>query len=230
MDHIQELRRYLPAIRVVRSAYEYIMEGSRRICELHERPLELYFYLLTERPTPYGMALGTGAYLPRGQKLSRNSCALTLEGKVSAINGIAQQGKYILGWAHSHGEMPAFHSGTDDRNTLSRVMQSGLETRIGRRLGREKQKEIASSREDGATHLVEYDERACEVVSLRKVRYACSLVVSPHRGEHYGVIAVQDEEGLHLLKDVEIEIVGDEKDIGVDERRLDEELEGIMAE
>lgn len=217
MEDLQAVSEQFAPIRISAAVADYLRAASRRVCELFGTSLELYFYLLMSS-TGTGPVRVTHAYLPWGQHLTTSSCSLSLEGKLRSYDELGKSGYSIAGWAHSHGRMPAFHSGTDDANTLSRTHDSGLETVC----------ESPVDEEEMPVHLVEVPDDGISMVRLTRVHYAYSVVLSLKEQELYGAVGVRDRYGkAQLIKSVPVEIVEAEPGEGAlpnDFESIDDEL------
>lgn len=217
MEDLQAVSEQFAPIRISTAVADYLRAASRRVCELFGTSLELYFYLLTNS-TGKGPARVTHAYLPWGQHLTASSCSLSLEGKLRSYDELGKSGYALAGWAHSHGRMPAFHSGTDDANTLSRTYDSGLEAVC----------ESPVDEEEMPVHLVEVPDDGISMVRLTRVHYAYSVVLSLREQELYGAVGVRDRHGkAQLIKSVPVEIVEAEPGEGAlpnDFESIDDEL------
>lgn len=217
MENLQAMREHLTPIRISAAVAEYIRAASERVCELFGRPLEFYFYLLTDNPGEEPVRV-THAYIPWGQHLTTSSCSLSLEGKLKSYEELKAYGLPLAGWAHSHGKMPAFHSATDDGNTLSRTYDTGMEMMC----------ESPVDEKEMPVHLVECPDDSVNLTRLSTVHYAYSVVLSLDEQELYGAVGVRDKhDRTQLIKEVLIEILIAEPGEGAllnDFEDLDEEL------
>lgn len=219
MEDLQAIGDYFSPIKISAGVVDYLRTASERVCELFGKPLELYFYLLTD-DTGEGPVRVTHVYLPWGQHLTSGSCSLSLEGKLKSYEELKTQGLPLAGWAHSHGKMPAFHSSTDDGNTLSRTYDSGLEMMC----------ESLLDEEELPVHLVEGPDDTNDIIitHLTRVTYAYSVVLSLEEQELYGAVGMRDNYGkTQLIKDIPVEIIEAEPGEGAlqsDFENLDEEL------
>ena len=203
------MREGFQSIRVSSAVMEYIRTASKRVCELFGRSLELYFYLLTDNPREEPARV-SHVYLPWGQRVDPTSCSLSLEGKLRSYQELEERGFSRVGWAHSHGGLAAFHSLTDDGNTLARTHDSGLEMTCESSLAEEECEKIVGfhETEKRPIHLLEYEEKNVSVVRLQRAHYTYSIVVSIADREPYGVVGVREADGTtYLLKDLPIEEV-----------------------
>ncbi len=213
MDYLQAIEKNFTSIQLSSAVKDYLRAASMRVHELFGRPLELYFYLLTNNQ---GSAVRvTHAYIPWGQKLSRTSCSLTLEGKLRSYGELGDLP--LLGWAHSHGEMPAFHSDTDNANTLARLNDCSLEAVCESEI---KEQDI---------HLIDLAE-GTSLVRLTEVKYTYSIVLSLKEVEHYGAVGIKGPDGReHLLRDIPVKIVEGEEGEGAVQNDFDGLDEEILA-
>ncbi len=232
MEYLQAVREQFAPIMISAAVADYLRAASRRVCELFGTPLELYFYLLTSS-TGKGPVRVTHAYLPWGQHLTTSSCSLSLEGKLKSYDELGKSGYALAGWAHSHGGMPAFHSGTDDGNTLSRTHESCLETLSESPVDEGQSSSIVcftatACADKRPVHLVECPDDCISVTRLSTVQYAYSVVLSLEKQELYGAVGIRDRHGkAQLIKSVPVEIVEAEPGEGAlpnDFESIDDEL------
>lgn len=213
MEDLQAMREQFAPIMISAAVTDYLRAASRRVCELFGTPLELYFYLLASS-TGKGPVRVTHAYLPWGQHLTASSCSLSFEGKLRSYDELGKSGYSIAGWAHSHGRMAAFHSSTDDGNTLSRTHESGLETLSESPVDEEQSSSIvgftaaAACADKMPVHLMELPDGSVSMMRLSKVHYAYSVVLSLEKQELYGAVGIRDRHGkAQLIKSVPVETV-----------------------
>lgn len=231
MEDLQAVSEQFAPIRMSAAVEEYLRAASRRACELFGKSLELYFYLLTSSTGKEPVRV-THAYLPWGQHLTSTSCSLSLEGKLRSYEELGRSGYSIAGWAHSHGRMPAFHSGTDDANTLSRTHESSLETLSESPVDEEQSSSIVGFIATACTdkrpvHLVECPEDCISVTRLSTVQYAYSVVLSLKEQELYGAVGVRyKNDKARIIKAVPLEVV----EAGPEEGALPNDFESIDDE
>ncbi len=217
------LRGLFTHVRMRAEAAEYMRRMSALLCEMRGSSAELYFYLLADsaegRP-----AMVTAAYVPWGQRTTASECALSLEGKLRSYLDIGKSGCALVGWAHSHGELPAFHSATDRGNTMGRALESEAYAFADTPLAAGEAAALVALSAQGETgeggekeegsgveHLVAVPPGAeIEVVRLKQVAYAYSVVYSVGEDKFDCAVGVRTASGeCVMLEDVPLELVDD---------------------
>ncbi|MBT7928522.1 Mov34/MPN/PAD-1 family protein [Candidatus Peregrinibacteria bacterium] len=101
-------------ITITRYAYTKMHLYAKLIKSITESPLECYGYLTAERDKDDGIA--TDAIIPVQQYVTTSSCTVNPDSELRTIEQIRSDNRKIIGWWHSHGDHPTFHSTTDVEN------------------------------------------------------------------------------------------------------------------
>ena len=118
-------------IKITKEAFEKANIISKRMCALSEENNEIYLQTLNfkERSDAKNDVI-RDIYVTRDQVTSPVHCGEpSAKGETDSLNDIDSQGKYVNGWAHSHGTLHTFHSGKDDWN-LRNLAFDGNELKI----------------------------------------------------------------------------------------------------
>lgn len=108
-------------IKITRNAYEQANLISERVVEVSSSPNEVYFYALGDKEKIEEGREGSveipikGFYIMR-QSVSPSFCRVDGLGHKQDHDEISGLNKRIIGWSHSHGLHPVFHSSTDNGN------------------------------------------------------------------------------------------------------------------
>jgi proteasome lid subunit RPN8/RPN11 len=100
-------------IRITQEAYEKAWKISRRAVEACNSSTEVYFHTLDRIGSQD--ATIRDIYVAH-QIASGGECSPIPEKESEDFEEIRKQGNKIIGWAHSHGDIGTFHSGTDNHN------------------------------------------------------------------------------------------------------------------
>ncbi len=231
MRYEERVRELFTPLRMAVSAADRIRRMSALLCGMRGSSGELYFYLLADsaegRP-----ATVTAAYVPWGQHVSASACALSLEGKLRSYREIEESGCCLVGWAHSHGELAAFHSETDRGNTLGRCLESEAYALCDTLLDEDEAAALVALSADGraegaAEHLVACPASAhVEVVRVEEVAYAYSMTYSVREDRFECAVGVRTPGGeCVMLEGIPLDIIEDgEPFLPDDDAALGEEL------
>jgi len=104
-------------LRITKGTFEKIMAYAKVVSRMAGSGMECYGYLLTPRDSLDGLI--TDIYFANDQEAHSAYVRVTEEGVFHTLRDTEALGYKIVGWWHSHGTMPTFHSGTDVNNFLT---------------------------------------------------------------------------------------------------------------
>jgi proteasome lid subunit RPN8/RPN11 len=224
-------------ITITRYAYTKMHLYARLIKSITQSPLECYGYLTAERNKDDGVA--TDAIIPVYQYVTTSSCTVSPDSELKTIEQIRSNNQKIIGWWHSHGDHPTFHSTTDIENfsRLSSMLYSHNQLTIEteRVQWKEKEHKAMWTNKDGRTLRIrdpqnldriieiEFEEtirnkpNVKNITSRRKIKkgFAYSVVVNSLNEEPYREIRQESLESP--VVEPEILIIEDGHRVGTEE-------------
>tara|TARA_Y100000031_G_scaffold133944_1_gene156137 strand:- start:305 stop:1492 length:1188 start_codon:yes stop_codon:yes gene_type:complete len=100
-----------------KEAFEKGLKAARRVCEIAERPVELYLNTEGRKGVIEDVCIATH------QEVDHGFCRI-MRGR-NGKEYVRENGLDDVGWMHSHCDFSTHHSDTDDRNTLRRLFREG---------------------------------------------------------------------------------------------------------
>ncbi len=191
-------------VRITTEAYKKMQLLASKVIDVVGYNAEFSFYLLNDKEKQeQGDIAVRDVYVQMDQEVGSGHVHTHPTGLLSASDEIQKQGKVIVGWGHSHGDFPTFHSSTDDF-TLERMTIS-----YGQR------KEIV------------LDDFA-DAVRKVPVQMFYSMVVNANGADPYSAIGVmyrnQDKERQYFKNTASLAFLEEQNGIVCDEQSLISEL------
>jgi len=207
-------------ISITEGTFAKIKAYAKVVTRIAGGGMECYGYLIKEKGSLEDTI--TDAYLADNQEANSGYCRVTEEGILESAAIINERGYELVGWWHSHGTLPVFHSGTDVRN-FENVLHAIAPTTM------KKRKEAVFNRNGTTINVDNYKiEGVPEGTELRILKdierdpYAISIVVN-ERGENYREIISKtfnpatNEFDLHAPRRMPpLEVVQKENDVTFD--------------
>ena len=207
-------------ISITKGTFAKIKAYAKVVTRIAGGGMECYGYLIKEKGSLEDTI--TDAYLADNQEANSGYCRVTEEGILESAAIINERGYELVGWWHSHGTLPVFHSGTDVRN-FENVLHAIAPTTM------KKRKEAVFNRNGTTINVDNYKiEGVPEGTELRILKdierdpYAISIVVN-ERGENYREIISKtfnpatNEFDLHAPRRMPpLEVVQKENDVTFD--------------
>ncbi len=124
------VREALTPIKITSQAFEESNYTAKRMCDLSNRGLEIYFYL-TGTPKEGVRPANTipiidGIYIAEEQVVTGVTCDIPTQYCERNFGAIRNANKRLLGWGHSHAFMNTFYSGTDVQEIFELVQLAGF--------------------------------------------------------------------------------------------------------
>lgn len=175
------------AYSITNGAFNKAMTYAQAVGKIAGGGMECYGYLL--KPIDSLDNTVTDIFFASDQSDSAAYVRVSEEGVYEASQVIEPRGLMIVGWWHSHGTMPTFHSGTDVRN-FEKVLHSiapitMYRTEKGAYTYNKEKKELLVN--GVKLRGIEFNDKPEEIEVLKKVKqdpYAYSMVVNMNR-EYY---------------------------------------------
>jgi len=128
-DKIKEMLEH-DKLKFTREAFEKTRSICSRVRSILGLDYEVSLYLLNtkEKHEPEDLVV-RDVYINKGQTVGDADVYVPSLGVFESCQDVKQD-HYIVGWAHSHGSLPIFHSGIDDLNMQMMTLYQGLDRDI----------------------------------------------------------------------------------------------------